>query len=261
VIRRTDDYSFYAGLAGLLPVLAGFEALDGPLVDAIGEAHRRMADALHSEADRAQQREPAETGVAFGLMGTLLGYESWTHRFSGNHDATRAAALEAIRLGERKSARGSAWARYPLPHGEALHAVCSGAPGVALAAVAAWRWTGLDVYRHLFEDASQTLVVRGFPDDSFCCGTLGRVEVLIEIARTLGSKAHLEAARKLFAKVDPSTLKTRRWKDGKAGYEHAKRRLANYPRLDLPGFPWSVGRAGSPAELTVPGGRPRRRRR
>jgi lantibiotic modifying enzyme len=79
---------------------------------------------------------------------------------------------------------------------------CHGAAGIGLARVAGLGGLDTEAIRHDLDVALQTTERVGVQGvDHLCCGTMGRVDVLLTAARRLGRASWLEAAQRLTAGV------------------------------------------------------------
>jgi len=134
---------------------------------------------------------------------------------------------------------GAVWAGRAHVETVRTHGLCNGGPGVCLAAVLGYRYSGDDAYIPLIQQAIATVPIHT-AHESLCCGTLGRVEVLIETFRPTGDANFLDLARALFAQVDRARLVGKDWKDGPLAHELTALRLAAPDELDLPGLPMQI---------------------
>ena len=77
----------------------------------------------------------------------------------------------------------------------------------------------------------------GFLGERFCCGLLGRIEVLIEAYRVTDDRALLKLAKNLFDTIDPLRFADRSWQRGSVGLRFTQLRLEAPDEVDLPGLP------------------------
>lgn len=236
--EREED--LYLGVAGIAPVLAATAATNVERARAIGVT-------VLDRCRRFLERDGTVTlGFAHGLAGVLVSLEQCA-ALLGVGDEVKAVRHATLSRLESKALDVDGFALWAMTTDDRapgeVHGICHGAPGICLAAILGWRYSGDDRYASLV-DLSLPSVPIVTSANSFCCGTLGRIEVLIEAYRLTKDETLLSLARQLFSQVDPSAFRSERWSDGRGGHRFTRDRLESPMTLDLPGYPLEVPRLG-----------------
>jgi hypothetical protein len=242
-ISRTPRSDFLQGVSGALPVLAHV----GPIFGAhatrvVRRAHERVTRHLTTNLAQYARGESVTLGFAHGVAGTLTAYEIGCALLADDGSALRGQAIELLMETAIEEERGAHW---PDASGTApdaaprWDAICGGGPGVCLAALLGYRYSGDAAYARLVERSIQAVALRTSAE-GFCCGTLGRVEVFIEAYRTTGERHLLRSARQLFSRIDPTRLGGPSWQFGTAGHRLTALRLAAPAEVELPGLPIAI---------------------
>jgi lantibiotic modifying enzyme len=193
-ITHTQHTDFYQGADGTLPVLAALAGTRGEgLVRLIRLAHRRTVQRLRA---RLVQNVRGIVGLAHGFVGTLLAYEIGCALLGNDGAALRHRAIAKLRAWAVSTPAGAIWSDRSDSTSSHMHGLCSGAPGVCFAALLGYRYSGDDAYVPLIDQSIATVPLHTTAE-SLCCGTLGRVEVLIEAYRTTNDEQYLDLARQL----------------------------------------------------------------
>lgn len=208
----------------------------------VAALHERCRRDLASALDAARTRR-VYLGLAHGLAGSLLALEVG-HRAFGQ-PAPAALRRRTLATLQRSAIRlrgheGLFWPACSL--GERLdgHGWCHGAPGIGLALAACFALSRRHVYRSLSRRALAATASLHIDHPSTCCGTVGRVQVLVEAARLLGEGRWLEDAHRLARRLGPVRAADRRlarglWK-GRGGFLFAAWRLASPEHVPFPGL-------------------------
>ena len=191
-----------------------------------------------------RQGQPVLLGLAHGLAGYLLALEAAQAVFGRSLAASGPPALLEAIAGERLECPGGA-ALWPQASGSAnvdKAGWCHGGPGIGLACLAGFALTGKKAYWQLARMALEGMVRYPNRAGTFCCGSTGRAQILIEAYRVTGNRAWLKKAVGAAGQKEPALQ--RRWARGfhrgRLGRLYLERRLAD-PSLPLPGLgPLSV---------------------
>jgi hypothetical protein len=240
-LAHTDHADFYRGLEGALPVLAALGPTRGDSVGRLARhAHRRVVRRLGKSLDQHDRGAAVNVGLAHGVAGALLAHEIGCALLRTDGTRLRHRAIEHLDAWAIAHPAGALWpdtSRSTKSHH--IHGVCNGAPGVCLAALLGYRYSGDTAYAPLVDRAIATVAVRT-PIESFCCGTLGRVEVLVEAYRTTQDQHLLELGRQIFAQIDASQLSGASWQHGGLAHRFTALRLSAPLEVDLPGLPMAL---------------------
>lgn len=237
---ETALVDFYQGIDGVPLVLAALASAPPAALEPLARAtHQRLATRLAATLDGYDRGDDVNLGLSHGLAGTLLGYEVACALLQRDEDVERRRAISRLCASAVATPSGAVWAGRAHVETVRTHGLCNGGPGVCLAALLGYRYSGDDAYIPLIQQAIATVPLHT-ENESLCCGTLGRVEVLIEAYRTTGDANFLGLARTLFAQVDRSRLVGQDWKDGTLAYELTALRLSAPTELDLPGLPMEI---------------------
>jgi lanthionine synthetase-like protein len=236
---KTDAY---AGAAGVLLAAAEIEACRrGAFPRALLElAHERTLAGL-SAALRQETPRPT-LGFAHGYAGYLLALElsRSVFRLTTPRNVLH-QTLDILEESRLEAPNGAAF--WPYAAGEddiQLNAWCNGSPGIALALLGCRRF-GTPQLRPRYDAlAIRALGATKFPmrsSTSFCCGTIGRVQVLIEAWRQLGDRQWLRAASSIARTIDAEDhARSRNFRDGNLGTIYMQWRLAYPAVLPFPAF-------------------------
>jgi hypothetical protein len=235
--RHTD---FYRGLDGALPVLAALgRTRGGSAMRLARHVHRRVAQRLGKSLDRHDRGAAVTVGFGHGVAGTLLAYEIGCALLRKDGTHLRHRAIEHLTAWAIESPAGALWPDTSRSAKSPVHGLCNGAPGVCLAALLGYRYSVDDAYAPLIDRAIASVPVRTSVE-SLCCGTLGRVEVLIEAYRTTEDHHFLDLARQIFAQVDIPRLSGESWQHGQLAHRFTALRLSAPLEVDLPGLPMNI---------------------
>ncbi len=231
---RRDKYGdFYIGIEGVMPVLTLFDdARSGALAEL---AFHRVCQRLESALEACEQGRSIVLGLAHGLAGTLLSFEIGCALLAHDGSRLRSQTLALLRR-LAVPERGGLIFRRESRGDENYHGICNGTPGVALALLLGARYSNDPEYLELVEGALTNVPSRG-GSNGFCCGLLGRIEVLIEAYRVTDDGALLKLAKNLFDTIDPLRFADRSWQRGLVGLRFTQLRLEAPDEVDLPGLP------------------------
>jgi lanthionine synthetase-like protein len=233
-LRRFDVFD---GAAGALLAAAEIEALRP---GAISPAHvRRCREhvSAHLEAELGPRDGRFVTlGFAHGIAGLLVALEAAAQLGHALSPALRERAIDYL-MRERVRGPGelAAWPIAAADQPRFANGWCNGTAGVALAALAAQRLSGAPSYAPLVASAlAGTFALRG-GHASFCCGTIGQAQILIEAARLTGDRRWLARARRTADAIGAPSTHVRSLAQGTLGRIYLELRLA-HPALPLPGL-------------------------
>lgn len=240
-LAHTSHADFYRGLDGALPVLATLGRTRGESAIRLAHhAHRRVARRLARSLDQHDRGAAVNVGLGHGVAGALLAYEIGCALLRKAGTRLRRRTLAYLVAWAISSPAGALWPDTSRStKASHVHGLCNGAPGVCLAALLGFRYSGDEAYAPLIDQAIATVPVRT-PVESLCCGTLGRVEVLIEAYRTTEDHRFLDVARQVFAQVDVSRLSGESWQQGRLAHRFTALRLSAPFEVDLPGLPMDI---------------------
>jgi hypothetical protein len=239
-VARTKHGDFYRGTDGALPVLAVLAGTPSASVARLARlAYRRSARRLRTSLDQYDRGTPVNVGLAHGVAGTLLAYEIACALLQIDGTAYRHRAIAQLSACAVSTQIGEIWPDWTHSTTRRTHGLCNGTPSVCLTALLGYRYSGDDAYVPLIEQSIATVPLHTAAE-SLCCGTLGRVEVLIEAYRTSNDENFLDLARELFTRVEPSRLSGKDWKEGPLAHQFTVLRLSAPTEVDLPGLPMKV---------------------
>ncbi len=211
LIENAEKTDFFQGLDGAVPALAAAakQKPDGPAV--VELVFGRVAENLERQLRAHDAGASINLGFAHGVAGSLCALEM-VGRLAGRRPTRlRRRAIAVLQGAAFERPAGAVWASHSrAPKGSVLHGLCNGGPGICLGALLAARYSGSLDYAPLIEKALPTVPIVT-ADQSFCCGTLGRIEIVIEAYRTTGEKSLLALARSLFAQVRAEQLRGTGW--------------------------------------------------
>jgi hypothetical protein len=118
-------------------------------------------------------------GLAHGIVGTLLAYEIGCKLLREDGTVLRHHAVAQLSDWAISIPAGAVWPDWTRSRRSPIHGLCNGAPGVCFAALLGYRYSGDNIYVPLIDQSIVTVPFHT-PVESLCCGTLGRVEVLVE---------------------------------------------------------------------------------
>ncbi|MFO0664809.1 MAG: lanthionine synthetase LanC family protein [Polyangiaceae bacterium] len=235
------------GTTGALLCAAELETLCRGAVPkrVVDRLYVQTRDAARLESRRCIKGEPAYIGLSHGIAGYLLALEV-SHAVFGTRLSNdfRGLLLEVIEE-ERYEVPGGG-GLWPSTVGGPLGILgwCHGAPGVGLACLVGYALTNGREYRRLAKAALASSSAFPSSHHSFCCGAIGKAQVLVEGYRILGDRSYLRAARRAFREGAEGLKRSNRanhsFHGGTAGLRYLRQRIDN-PRLPLLGLgPLSV---------------------
>jgi hypothetical protein len=239
---RSAKTDAYAGTAGVLLAAGEIEAcLPGRVPRALVQVVQERTIA-GVQADLRHETPRPALGFAHGYAGYLLSLELARSVFGlASPKELLRDALEMLEDSRLEAEDGAAF--WPYAPGEdqiQLNAWCNGSPGIALALLGCNRIGTPRLkprYRELALRALGATRFRMRSNLSFCCGTIGRVQVLIEASRLLGEQEWLREAKSIARTLPPSTgSKHRHFRNGTLGTIYMQWRLAHPERLPFPAF-------------------------
>lgn len=252
-LERSTKIDAYAGAAGVILAAAEIKAcLPKQVPRSLVElAHQRLVDGVRA-ALLPNVPRPA-LGFAHGFAGNLLALEMARAVFGLATPAKLLRqALETLEDTRREAPDGAAFWPYAAEDDEIqLHAWCNGSPGIALALLGCHR-IGMPGLRPRYRDLAlralraTTYEVRA-GGSSFCCGAIGRAQILIEAYRELGEPEWARAASRIARKIAWDNIKGRHFRNGTLGAIYLRWRLAHPAVLPFPAFGSAVpaGTAGT----------------
>lgn len=204
---------------------------------------RRLVARLHRDVlarvrGELRARGPTYLGLAHGLAGYLLALETAEHSFALELPARlRTACLGRLEATRLDAGRGAAL--WPARSGTAalsIQAWCHGAPGIGLALLHCGQLRPRGGYEALAAAALRATARFGSPAPTFCCGAVGRAQILLEAYRVTGAPGYrrsaLRIAEALGRRAPPAERSFHR---GRLGLDYLAQRLA-HGALPLPGL-------------------------
>ncbi len=230
------SYDLFNGVAGLAPLLAIIAASDRRSHAITRRVFERTARTLSWLLDRHEAGQSVPLGLAHGVAGLLLAVEQCGTLLNRDVARLRERTAGVLLESALESPDGHRWpTRSRQTTLGPIHGLCDGAPGIAFTAIFGLRYSGDTRYQPLLELAVPSLLdARGVPD--WCCGALGRAEVLIEASRLTQDAEFLTLAAKLVDVVKPASFALLNWGWGQAGLAFTRLRLID-ETLRLPGYP------------------------
>ena len=237
ICERSEKRDVIVGAAGALLAAAEIETV---LPDAVPTSFAQALQRQTRDALRDNLGAPkAYLGMAHGIAGYLFALETAAATFGVPCDLDLRDRVIALLASERFEAPGR-MAAWPCVSGEpvTIHGWCHGAPGIGLALLACHALSGHAAYRSLAELALNATWAFASPASTFCCGAIGRAQVLVEAYRLTGERRWLRKARAVaddirFAAHGASSLGFHR---GWLGFEYLRARITAPDRLPLPGL-------------------------
>jgi len=174
------------GCAGAVMAFAEIESLRPNTV------RRSLADVAfrHVERALAVALEPGTVvclGLAHGVAGHLLALETGRAVFGLRfHPSIRERSLSLLASSRLTSAHGSFWSNDTGTESIHIHGWCSGSPGIGLACLLGERLSGDRAYASIWREALEATAGSWFGPFDFCCGVLGRAQILLETFRLTG---------------------------------------------------------------------------
>ena len=232
----------YSGVAGALLAAAEIEAylpksVPRPLVEL---AHRRLvAAAQEAVLPRAHR---SYLGFAHGYAGDLFALEMARSVFKLATPRDLLSQMLGILERSRCEAPDGAafWSAALGEERIQLTAWCNGSAGIALALLGCQRFgiPGMrSRYRNLALRALRATEYRIRSGPTFCCGTIGRAQVLIEAYRQLGDPAWARSALTIARTIPVDGDEGRRhFRNGTLGTIYLRWRLAHPTALPFPAF-------------------------
>ena len=258
-LERCRETDLMFGAAGALLACCEIEsAVPGSAQIDIVERLKAAAQAAASaELTRLSRKQPVALGLAHGLAGYLLALEAAQTVFGRSLSASRRAALIDALAAERREGQGgtAVWPDQSSGENFYIHGWCHGGPGIGLALLTGFALTGQKAYWQLARMALEGAARISNEAETFCCGSTGRAQILIEAYRVTGDHGWL---KKAFAVADEKRLGVRpkqvhrairdgvfvevpvgqlirTFHKGRLGRLYLERRLAD-PTLPLPGL-------------------------
>jgi len=259
--ESSQKVDVYCGAAGVLLAAAEIEAyLPGsvprPLVEL---AHRRLIAAAQEALLRRAHR--TYLGFAHGFAGHLFALEMARPVFKlATPRNLLSQMLDILESSQWQAPDGAAfWAAAMEEEKIQLTAWCNGSAGIALALLGCQRFgmPGMRArYRDLALRALRATAYRIRSSPTFCCGTIGRAQVLIEAYRQLGDPVWARSALTIARTIPADAVEGRRhFRNGTLGAIYLRWRLLHPTALPFPAFANISGAAGSqPAATQNPAG-------
>ncbi len=238
MIRDRAELDVMLGAAGGLLACGEIER-DAPRAVPRSFIARMHRDVLARVRAELRSREPTYLGMAHGLAGYLLALETAEHAFDLEFPAQLRKAclrrLYATRLDAGR--RAVVWPAKSNTSEISLQAWCHGAPGIGLALLHCGKLRPRGGYWELAEAALRATAHFGSPVPTFCCGAVGRAQILLEAYRVTGDPAHrrhaIRIADALRRRAPPAE---RTFHRGRLGFDYLMQRVAHGDRLPLPGL-------------------------
>lgn len=232
---------FYAGAAGAIPVLGLVGPFRPDARDTLLLLQRSVEGELARLLHRAERGESVAIGFGHGLAGCLVSFEMARALIGSHETGLRHRTIQILKSSAIATPDGPVWQTNSDDRSLLLktHGVCTGGPGICLAAILGLRYSEDTAYEDLLSVALETVPLQG-GDHSFCCGVAGRAEVLIELYRTTEDESYLVAARQLLNGLAVTDPTDETWKTGALGPTFARVRLEHPHEIDLPGLPMSL---------------------
>ena len=211
-----DSPGLWHGSAGTLAGLLGLADLSGEAefltatsrsADRLIELISRWTLSSHPSAPLPSRESRSVVGLAEGASGIGVMLAAWSVR--AGEPRAREAAAEALRIERAWCSSAMGW------YGASAHpwadevmvsrSLCSGAAGIGIARLGAY--VVMDAPNLLAEAGAAIDLIRRAPirpdafDTSLCHGTAGEIELLITASTTLSERSHLDAARRLGARI------------------------------------------------------------
>jgi lantibiotic modifying enzyme len=211
-----DSPGLWRGSAGILAGLLGLADLSGEreFLNAASRSADRLNELISRWSSSSNPTSPVPSGesrsavgLAEGASGVGVTLAAWSDR-TGEQLARKAAA-EAFRIERAWCSSAMGWYGAPA-HAWAdevmvARSLCSGAAGIGIARLGAY--VVMAAPNLLAEAGAAIDLIRRVPmrpdasDTSLCHGTAGEIELLITASTTLSESSHLDAARRLGARV------------------------------------------------------------
>lgn len=247
-VVRSEHSDVMLGNAGALLAASEVEGLSPGLVprEFVRALHEQVVDTLRFQQGLARLkpgRAAVRLGLSHGLAGYALALESARAAFGlPFRRRLRTQCLDLIDREQIEGPDGSAL--WPIQMGGKveMHGWCHGGPGIGLAMLACYKMSGINSYQALAEPALEGAFrcagVGRIP--SFCCGGIGRAQILLEAFRLTGKRKWLRRARAVArqiprARVSRDEVEGKGFHKGSLGARYLLLRLAD-PRLPLPGL-------------------------
>jgi lantibiotic modifying enzyme len=233
---ESDLGDYMQGTAGALMACCEIEGTVPGLVD-----RRRVLPivaALEASLRRTLRTADFYLGLSHGVAGQWMALAAAASIFDARIDGTLGnrvlSHLEDEALG---GPRGTlVWPARRADHRLSVHGWCHGAPGIALALLIVERTRGSARVGRLLNGALLATACFQTPSDTFCCGTVGRAQILVEAYRHTKRRRWLAAARRVAAKpFDTKPLTGLGFLFGELGRAHLEYRLKAPFALNLLG--------------------------
>ncbi len=245
--QRCTSEDLMLGSAGDLLAATEIETLNPSTipVSTIYQLREATKQAAISEIKRYSQKKNVYLGLAHGLAGYLLSLEASQFVFGKSLDSTlRAKLIQCIMAKRIEGPNGMAF--WPVSSNDpniSIHGWCHGGPGIALAFLACFAMTKRQEYWKIALKALKGVDQLPGGGRNFCCGSIGRAQILIEAYRITGDKKWFRKALNVANEKTTATKQTRTNRSfhrGSLGEFYLQQRLAD-PTLPLLGLgPLSV---------------------
>jgi lantibiotic modifying enzyme len=238
MIRDRAELDVMLGAAGGLLACGEIER-DAPGAVARPIVARMHRDVLARVRAELRSREPAYLGLAHGLAGYLLALEMTEHVFDLEFPAPlRRACLRRLYATRLDAGRHAViWPSKSGTSAIGIQAWCNGAPGIGLALLYCGKMRSRGGYGELAEAALRATARFGSSVPIFCCGAVGRAQILLEAYRVTGDPAHRRRALRIVEVVRQQAPPAERtFHRGRLGLDYLVQRIAHVERLPLPGL-------------------------
>lgn len=231
------------GTAGALVCAAELETLRSGSVPAavVKRLFAQTRTAAESEGRRAANGESVYIGLSHGIAGYLVALELSRAVFGTAFSNDLRELLLGVIEEERYEATGGAamWPTTVRGNPIGILGWCHGAPGIGLACLVGYALTKKVDYRRLAKAALVSSATFRSTHHSFCCGAVGKAQVLVEGYRILGDRSYLRAAKRSLKEgaegFDRDKRPRHSFHVGTAGLRYLRERLQN-PTLPLLGL-------------------------
>lgn len=213
---------------------------------AIRSMSRRIHDVVRNQLTSIRRKERVCLGLAHGLAGYLLALEASQATFGrGLEPRLRGQLIDTFAAHCLEGPWSTAvWPNFTDEDIPIINGWCNGGPGIGLALLCGFALTGHSGYRELALPALEGAFRFSNALRTYCCGAVGRAQILVEGFRLTGDKRWLKKAREiatgLHASSDVRKGARRGFHFGRLGSWYLDQRIQT-PSLPLPGIgPLSV---------------------